>query len=89
MQAQSAYYIAAFNPQSIQPSHVENYQKGLQALQNEIKSRDTTFLNGDQPGLVDYTIWPFIERFEALVLLGKPDFAIDDEKLPELVSPLL
>lgn len=84
--AQSAYYTAAFNPQSLQPSHLENFQKGLELLQNEIKSRGTTFLNGDQPGLVDYTIWPFLERFEALPLVGKTDFAIDSAKLPELVA---
>lgn len=83
--AQSAYYVAAFNPQGIQPSHLENYKKGLELLQKELESRGTKFLNGDQPGLVDYTIWPFLERFEALPLVGKQEFAID-AKLAALVT---
>lgn len=68
---------------------VENYHKGLELLQKEIQARGTKFLHGDEPGLVDYTIWPFLERFEALPLLGKADFAIDKSKYEVLVSNLL
>ncbi|KOB75341.1 Glutathione S-transferase omega 1, partial [Operophtera brumata] len=84
--AQSAYYTAAFNPSGLNPSHVENYHKGLEGLQKEIEARGTKFLHGDQPGLVDYTIWPFLERFEALPLIGKAEFAIDKTKYAALVT---
>lgn len=86
IQAQSAYYTAAFNAQALQPNMVENYHKGLELLQKELASRGSTFLHGDKPGLVDYTIWPFLERFEALPLLGQADFAIDKDKYGLLVS---
>lgn len=85
-QAQSAYYTAAFNSQALVPGMVENYHKGLALLQKELETRGTKFLHGDQPGLVDYTIWPFLERFEALPLLGKQEFAIDKTKYAVLVS---
>lgn len=84
--AQSAYYTAAFNAQALQPNMVENYHKGLELLQKEIQARGTKFLHGDDPGLVDYTIWPFLERFEALPLLGKADFAIDKSKYEVLTN---
>ncbi|OWR43142.1 pyrimidodiazepine synthase-like [Danaus plexippus] len=84
--AQSAYYTAAFNPQAVEPSMVENFHKGLDLLQKEIESRGTKFLNGDEPGLVDYTIWPFLERFEALPILGQQEFAIDKSKYEILIT---
>ncbi|XP_041986189.1 uncharacterized protein LOC121738292 [Aricia agestis] len=84
--AQSAYYTAAFNSQALQPSMVENYHKALDLLQKELQSRGTKFLHGDEPGLVDYTIWPFLERFEALPLLGKPEFAIESPKYDALIA---
>ncbi|KAG6444795.1 pyrimidodiazepine synthase [Manduca sexta] len=84
--AQSAYYTAAFNPQALQPSSVETYHKGLENLQKELEIRGTTFLHGDEPGWVDYTLWPFLERFEALPLIGKVEFAIDKTKYERLVT---
>nr|ANS56588.1 glutathione S-transferase omega1 [Micromelalopha troglodyta] len=84
--AQSAYYTAAFNAPALQPTMVENYHKGLEYLQKELESRGTPFLNGDSAGLVDFTLWPFLERFEALPLIGKPEFAIDRTKYALLAT---
>lgn len=84
--AQSAYYTAAFNAPALVPSMVEAYHKGLELLQKELESRGTKYLHGDNPGLVDYTLWPFLERFEALPLLGKAEFAIDKTKYELLVT---
>ncbi|KPI97297.1 PREDICTED: pyrimidodiazepine synthase-like [Papilio xuthus] len=84
--AQSAYYTAAFNSPALTPSMVETYHKGLEVLQKELEVRKTKFLHGDEPGLVDYTIWPFLERFQALPLLGKEEFAIDKTKYDALTK---
>ncbi|KAJ2943719.1 hypothetical protein O0L34_g16832 [Tuta absoluta] len=84
--AQSAYYTAAFNSQALLPSHQENFHKGLEVLQKEIEVRGTKYLHGDQPGLVDYTLWPFLERFLALPLLGKTEFAMDKSKYERLLD---
>lgn len=84
--AESAYYTAAFNSQALQPTMVETYHKGLEMLQKELESRGTKYLHGDQPGLVDYTLWPFLERFEALSILGKSEFAIEKSKYEILIN---
>lgn len=65
---------------------VENYHKGLESLQKELVARGTKYLHGDTPGLVDFTLFPFFERFEALPLIGKPEFALDKAKYEALVS---
>lgn len=85
-QAQTAFYTAAYNAQALKPNMVENYHKGLADLQTELKTRGTKYLHGDNPGLVDYTLFPFLERFEALPLVGQADFALDKTKYELLVS---
>ncbi|XP_026737915.1 pyrimidodiazepine synthase-like [Trichoplusia ni] len=83
---QSAFYTAAYNAQNLQPEMVENYHKGLESLQKELVARGTKYLHGDTPGLVDFTLFPFFERFEALPLIGKPEFALDKAKYEALVN---
>ncbi|XP_063535233.1 pyrimidodiazepine synthase-like [Cydia strobilella] len=86
--AHSSFYVAAFNPDGFQPSHLEAYSKGLERLEKELEGRGTKFLHSNEPGLVDYTIWPHLERFESLPLLGKADMAIDNTKYPRVASYL-
>lgn len=84
--AQAAFYTAAYNAQAVQPKHVEDFHKGLEALQATLKERGTKFLHGDRPGLVDYTLFPFLERFEALPLIGKSEFELSKTKYELLVT---
>ncbi|XP_021195957.2 pyrimidodiazepine synthase [Helicoverpa armigera] len=86
--AQSAFYTAAYNPSALQPNSVETYHKGLEALQLKLKERGTKFLHADTPGLVDFTLFPFLERFEALPLVGKPEFELSKTKYELLVNYL-
>ncbi|XP_038206384.1 pyrimidodiazepine synthase-like [Zerene cesonia] len=76
-EAVSAFHTAAFNAEALTPTSAENYHKGLEFLQKEIETRNTTFLFGDKPGLVDYSLWPFLQRFQVLPQLGRSEFAID------------
>ncbi|VVC98719.1 unnamed protein product [Leptidea sinapis] len=88
-------WIFSFNPKGSVP--VLEYEEGKAIFDSTIinvyldekypESRGTTYLAGDQPGLIDYTIWPFLERFLALPLLGKTDFAIDQSKYEVLTVP--
>lgn len=65
---------------------VETYHKGLVALQDTLRARGTKFLHGATPGLVDFTLFPFLERFEALPLVGKSEFELVKSKYELLVS---
>ncbi|CAF4924812.1 unnamed protein product [Pieris macdunnoughi] len=84
--AHSAYYTAAFNAQALTSESLETFHRGLEVLQKEVEARGTTFLGGDKPGLVDYTVWPFLERFLSLPHLGKPEFAISEDKYGALLK---
>jgi len=44
----------------------------LKSFEEELNTRATTFLGGDQPCMADYMIWPIFERLEGFpILLGE------------------
>lgn len=54
-------------------------------FEEELKRRGTLFFGGDKPGMLDYMIWPFFERFATLKLTA--NFELDKSKFAKLVSP--
>ena len=55
-----------------------NFQNSLLFLEQELKNRGTKFFHSKtQPGMLDYMIWPWIERVETI-----PKF---HPKLPEII----
>ena len=54
----------------------------LESFEEELKTRGTSFLGGDQPCMADYMIWPYFERIECLpILLGEKgnDFVLPSQ----------
>ncbi|XP_021964953.1 pyrimidodiazepine synthase [Folsomia candida] len=50
------------------------FQKGLSPFEKELEKRGTTFFGGnDAPGMLDYMIWPWIERVPVMKLSTDPD----------------
>ncbi|XP_072044775.1 glutathione S-transferase omega-1-like [Amphiura filiformis] len=43
----------------------------LGKLGEKLKDRGTNFFGGDQPGMVDFVIWPFFTRFRSFWVLGE------------------
>ena len=53
----------------------------MQVYEKELKE---TFFAGSKPGMVDYMIWPWFERF---FILKEHGFVLnDDDKLPKLAA---
>lgn len=46
----------------------ERFQNGIQYLEDELKNSGTTFFGGDTVGMIDYMIWPWFERVEAITI---------------------
>ena len=63
-------------PETITEEDIAGYHKTINLIQSELKQRGTKFLDGDQPGFVDYMIWPWFER----LLIFNSDASRLDEK---------
>nr|ACE81246.1 glutathione S-transferase omega [Tigriopus japonicus] len=61
-------------------------QGGIQILGDELRSRGTDFFGGSMPGMVDYSIWPWFERFNAFAQLSKID--LNDPTLQSWMSKM-
>jgi len=54
--------------------HCKDLQSALGPFEKELAKRGTTFFGGDNlPGMLDYMIWPWIERLPALKSLTSVD----------------
>lgn len=72
-------------PDSINVDVVNAYHKSLSIIEEQLISRGTAFLSGNEPGYADYMIWPWLEKIDAI-----KDFDdrlnIDPAKYKHLVS---
>ncbi|XP_072044774.1 glutathione S-transferase omega-1-like [Amphiura filiformis] len=49
----------------------EKFLTGLGKLDEKLKDRGTNFFGGDQPGMVDFVMWPFFARLKSYSVLGE------------------
>ncbi|XP_060520275.1 pyrimidodiazepine synthase-like [Cylas formicarius] len=56
----------------------------LQPLEDELKSRGTTYFGGEKPGMVDYMVWPWAERAGSFVIKFGQKPALSDDQIPLL-----
>ncbi|XP_041455670.1 glutathione S-transferase omega-1-like [Lytechinus variegatus] len=58
------FFKATYHPpESPTEDYLAIYQKELYVLEDELKKRGTAFFFGNRPGLVDYIMWPWFERW--------------------------
>jgi len=60
-----------------------NFRKGLDKFEEELKKRGTTFFSGNDPGMLDYVIWPWYERLSSLKFRG---FELDKDRYAKSVE---
>nr|ATY49606.1 glutathione S-transferase [Bradysia odoriphaga] len=59
---------------------------GLDEFETELKKRGTSFFGGKEPGMLDYMIWPWMERL-VLLKYGKDiQYEIDEERFAALTE---
>lgn len=56
---------------------------GLDSFEEELKTRGSIFFGGVNPGMLDYMIWPFYERF--VVLKYMFNYELDNKRFPSMV----
>jgi len=59
---------------------------GLQIFEKEIGKRDSAFFAGKKPGMLDYMIWPWMERLPAFPIFTKGVVKNPCEEFPKLTQ---
>lgn len=58
----------------------------LEEFENELKIRGTSFYGGNEPGMLDILMWPWIERAKSLSLIYKQSLSLNKEKFPSIMK---
>lgn len=58
---------------------------GLDGFEEELARRGTAFYGGERAGMLDYMIWPFCERIDALKFIVPDNYEMNKERYPKLV----
>ncbi|XP_026686885.1 pyrimidodiazepine synthase-like [Diaphorina citri] len=72
--------------EGINPSTFGEIVTALEPLEAELKARGTPYLSGSKPGMVDYMIWPWLERLPSLAELAGPEYALPADKFAQLIK---
>lgn len=87
----SAMYrvFSSWNSPGGAPGALTEICEGLDLYEAELKTRGTPFFFGDQPGMLDYMIWPWCERSDMLKYLVGDKYALDNARYPKLVRSVV
>ncbi|XP_039486401.1 pyrimidodiazepine synthase [Drosophila santomea] len=59
---------------------------GLVAYEEELKQRGSKFFGGASPGMLDYMMWPWCERFASLKFTFDEKYELSPERFPTLIK---
>lgn len=96
--AQTKIWIERFNPvavnfyrlvyeknsDEVNDQLLSSFYAELENYEAELKRRGTKYFAGSTPGILDYAIWPWFERFGILSSIVGEKYNLDD-KFPKLV----
>lgn len=65
--------------------HLAPILEEMDLFEKELAKRGTPYFSGDEPGMVDYMIWPWCERLEMVRILGGDQFKVPKERFQRMV----
>lgn len=83
----NAFYRAAITGPEGKPTpgSLTELAEGLDKFEAELKKRGDVFYGGKKPGMLDYMIWPWCERFAVFKYIVGDKYEMDKERYPKLV----
>lgn len=65
---------------------LDEFHRGLDVFEEELKQRNTTYFGGEQLNIIDYGIWPWFERFGGLAAVHGDKYKLNEKNYPKLVN---
>ncbi|EDX09723.1 pyrimidodiazepine synthase isoform X1 [Drosophila simulans] len=81
----NAFYYLVLHDNPEQLVDTDHYD-GLVVYEEELKRRGTKFFGGDSPGMLDYMMWPWCERFDSLKYTFEQKFELSPKRFPTLIK---
>jgi glutathione S-transferase len=82
-----AFYKLMMTTKEIEKKNFDELVDSLIPIENELAERRSKFFGGKNPGMVDYMIWPWFERLDAINPYSHGTFVIPFEsKFPTLAK---
>ncbi|KAI9560858.1 hypothetical protein GHT06_011812 [Daphnia sinensis] len=79
-------YRAKLDDENSWKGPIDGIQKGLKFFEEELTKREIKFFGGENPGMADYMIWPWMERLPTLPILSQGKFKVELENFPNLAK---
>lgn len=67
------------------PAALDDIFKTLDIFEDELRTRNTMFFGGHNPGMLDYMIWPWIERTAMFKIMIGEKSELDKKRFSELL----
>lgn len=80
----SAFYKVMMSTPEIVKDNFDDLVNSLIPVEAELAERGTPFFGGSSPQMVDYMIWPWFERFDAIKPYSNGTFDIPYKQFPKL-----
>lgn len=84
--ASVAMYKLALGTEEQAPEAISALQTQLDVFEQELSERGSTYYGGEKPGMLDYMIWPWIERLSMVKYLTTNGFELDKERFKNLLK---
>ncbi|XP_015366984.1 PREDICTED: pyrimidodiazepine synthase-like [Diuraphis noxia] len=83
----TAFYKVMMTTKEIEKNNFDELVNSLIPIETELAERGSTFFGGNKPSMVDYMIWPWFERLDAINPYSHGTFVIPFEnKFPRLTK---
>ncbi|KAH8322037.1 hypothetical protein KR059_000874, partial [Drosophila kikkawai] len=70
----------------MQNTGLDDFWTALDIFEEELTKRGTSFFGGDNPGFVDYMIWPWLERLALIEYLLKDNYTFDEKRFAKMAQ---
>ncbi|XP_060880585.1 pyrimidodiazepine synthase-like isoform X1 [Metopolophium dirhodum] len=83
----TAFYKLMMTTKEIEKKNFDELIASLIPIETELVERGTKFFGGNKPNMVDYMIWPWFERLDAINPYSNGTFVIPfEDKFPRLTQ---
>ncbi|XP_050429584.1 pyrimidodiazepine synthase-like [Adelges cooleyi] len=80
----STFYKFVMTTTEMEQSNFNELVDSLKLIDDELARRGSTYFGGESPKMVDYMIWPWFERFDAIKFITNGSYSVNFDQFTKL-----